>query len=48
MKYYWTLKNARVTSFTVSELIKEKQKQGKGFKIAPYTQIRVTVVKLIT
>ena len=46
MKYYWILKNARVTSFTISELLKENQKQRKEVKIAPYTQIRVT--KLIS
>ena len=38
---YWTLQNARVTVFTVSELLREN-KQKEGSKItSPHTHIRV-------
>ena len=30
MKCYWMLKNARVTAFTVSELLRENQQAGMG------------------
>ena len=35
MKFYWILKDAKATSFTISELLKENQKQRKEVKIAP-------------
>ena len=39
IKFYWMLQNARVTAFTVSELLRENQ-QG-GVKLLSPTQIRV-------
>ena len=39
------LQNARVTAFTVSELLMENQ-QGGGVKFHPPTQIRVSKVNL--
>ena len=38
MKLYRMLQNARVTAFTVSELLMENQQRGK---IIPTTQIKV-------
>ena len=38
IKYYWMLQNARVTAFTVSELLRENQQGGK---ITAPTRIRV-------
>ena len=38
MKLYRMLQNARVTAFTVSELLRENQQRGK---IIPTTQIKV-------
>ena len=41
MKCCWLLQNAKVTAFTVSELLRENQ-QGRGDKITPLpTQVRV-------
>ena len=40
-KSYWMLKNTRVTAFTVSEILRENQQEGK---ITPLpTQIRVNI-----
>ena len=39
IKYYWMLQNARVTAFTVFELLRENQLGGG--KITPPTQISV-------
>ena len=41
MKCYWMLQNARITAFTVSELLRENQPGGGGSKITPPTQIRL-------
>ena len=41
IKSYWMLQDARVSAFTVSELLREKQ---QGVKLPP-TQIRVKVIK---
>ena len=41
IKSYWMLQDARVSAFTVSELLREKQ---QGVKLTP-TQIRVKVIK---
>ena len=43
MKFYWKLQNTRVTAFTISELLRENQQEGK---ITPplSTQIRVKVI----
>ena len=40
MKLYRMLQNARVTAFTVSELLMENQQRGK---IIPTTQIKVKI-----
>ena len=40
MKSYWTLQNARFTTFTVSELLREHQ-QGGGVVKIPIIQIKV-------
>ena len=44
---YWMLQNARVTAFTVSELLREKQ-QGteEGGNFPPTTQIRNNITRL--
>ena len=42
IKFYWTLQNARVTAFTVFELLREnQQEEGRGGYPPPHTQIRV-------
>ena len=38
------LQNAKVTAFTVFELLRENQ-QGEGVKLPPPTQIRVKQIK---
>ena len=45
MKCYWMLQNARVTAFTVSELLRENQKGGKitPTPLALLTHIRVNM-----
>ena len=35
IKCYWILQNARVTPFTTSELLREKQQGGGGVKLPP-------------
>ena len=47
IKFYWMLQNARVTAFTVSELLKENQQGGK-IPPHPLTQIRVKILNLST
>ena len=39
MKYYWMLQNARVTAFTVSELLRENQQRVKLRKIDALNKI---------
>ena len=41
IKFYWMLKNARATAFTVSELLRKNQQEGRS-KIPPI-QIRVKI-----
>ena len=45
IKCYWMLQNARITVFTVSELLRENQ-QG-GVKLLPFTQIRVELLFIV-
>ena len=40
IKCYWMLQNARITTFIISELLRENQ-QGGGGELSPPTQIRV-------
>ena len=40
IKCYWMLQNARVTAFTISELLRENQ-LGVDLPLPPFTQIRV-------
>ena len=44
MKCYYMLQNARVTAFTVAELLRgnQQRKEGGGVKITHLTYIRVT------
>ena len=35
IKCYWMMQNARVTAFTISELLRENQQRGVGGKITP-------------
>ena len=41
IKYYWVLENARVTAFTVCELLRENQREGGKPTPFPSPQIRV-------
>ena len=45
MKCYWMLQNARITAFTVAELLRENQHgKGGGDKITPHPfQIRAMI-----
>ena len=49
MNCYWVLQNARVTAFTVSELLRENQHGGGRVKLppSPHTQIRVKVFSIL-
>ena len=46
INFYWILQNARVTAFTVSELLRESQKGGGG-KITPPAPPRLGLTKKI-
>ena len=41
IKCYWMLQNARITAFTVFELLKENQQGEGGVKLLPPIQIRI-------
>ena len=42
MRYYWILQNARVTVFTVSELLRENQQRD-----SPRLEIKTTKIKIL-
>ena len=48
IKYYWVLQNARVTAFTVSELLRENQEgRDRGWVKLPHPiQIRVNSISI--